>query len=67
MNGESSNFEERLLKKKEVAEKYSCSERSVDRMVKRGQLTRIKILGGVRFRLSQVQTLMNGGNHDFQS
>ena len=66
MKTEVLNPDERLLKKREVAEKLSCSTRSVDRLVKRGWLTRIKILGGIRFRWSQVQTLMNGGNHDFQ-
>lgn len=66
MTGVETIFEERLLKKKEVAEKLSCCQRSVDRLVKAGRLTRVRILGGVRFRLSQVQALMNGGNHDFQ-
>jgi predicted DNA-binding transcriptional regulator AlpA len=66
MNSENTNLDDRLLKKREVAEKLSCSTRSVDRLVKRGGLTRVKILGGIRFRWSQVQTLMNGGNHDFQ-
>jgi excisionase family DNA binding protein len=58
--------DEKLLKKKEVAEKLACSLRSVDRLVNAGKLTRVRILGGIRFRLSQVITLMNGGNHDFQ-
>lgn len=58
--------EEKLLKKKQVAEKLSCSLRTVDRLVNARRLTRVKILGGIRFRWSQVQMLMNGGNHDFQ-
>ena len=58
--------EDKLLKKRHVAEKLACSLRTVDRLVNAGRLTRVKILGGIRFRLSQVQTLMNGGNHDFQ-
>jgi len=58
--------EERLLRKKQVADKLACSSRTVDRLVNAGKLTRVKILGGIRFRLSQVVTLMNGGNHDFQ-
>jgi predicted DNA-binding transcriptional regulator AlpA len=58
--------EEKLLKKKQVAEKLACSLRSVDRLVVSGKLTRVKILGGIRFRWSQVQYLMNGGNHDFR-
>lgn len=67
MNGPNINPDDRLLKKSEVAEKLSCHTRTVDRLAKCGQLTRVKILGGIRFRLSQVQTLMNGGNHDFQN
>jgi excisionase family DNA binding protein len=55
-----------LLRKKQVAEKLACSLRTVDRLVNAGALTRVKILGGIRFRLSQVQMLMNGGNHDYQ-
>jgi excisionase family DNA binding protein len=64
MNGMS---EEKLLKKKQVAEVLSCSLRTVDRLVNVGRLTRVKILGAIRFRWSQVQMLMNGGNHDIQS
>jgi excisionase family DNA binding protein len=55
-----------LLRKKQVAEKLACSLRTVDRLASSGRLTRVKILGGIRFRFSQVQQLMNGGNHDFQ-
>ena len=57
---------ENLLRKKDVAEKLACSLRTVDRLVNAGRLTRVKVLGGIRFRLSQVQILMNGGKHDFQ-
>jgi excisionase family DNA binding protein len=55
------------LRKKEVAGMLACSLRTVDRLVNSGKLKRVKILGGIRFRLSQVVTLMNGGNHDLQS
>jgi excisionase family DNA binding protein len=58
---------ENLLRKKEVAKMLACSLRTVDRLVNAGRLTRVKVLGGIRFRLSQVQILMNGGGHDFQS
>ena len=58
---------EKLLRKKQVAEILACSLRTVDRLANAGRLTRVKILGGIRFRMSQVQLLMNGGNHDFQS
>ena len=59
-NGEL-NQNERLLKKEQVAEKLACSPRTVDRLVSNGSLKRVKILGGTRFRLSQVETIMNGG------
>ena len=52
---------EKLLRKKQVAETLACSLRTVDRLVNAGRLSRVKILGGIRFRLSQVQMLMNGG------
>jgi predicted DNA-binding transcriptional regulator AlpA len=58
--------EDKLLRKKQVAEMLACSSRSVDRLVNAGKLTRVRILGGIRFRMSQVIVLMNGGNHDFQ-
>ena len=58
---------EMLLRKNQVAERLACSTRTVDRLVNAGRLTRVKILGGIRFRSSQVLSLMNGGNHDFQS
>ena len=58
--------EEKLLRKKQVAEKLACSLGTVDRLVSAGKLTRVRILGAIRFRLSQVQILMNGGNHDLQ-
>ena len=63
---ETENRQEKLLRKKQVADILACSLRTVDRLVNAGRLTRVKILGGIRFRFSQVQTLMNGGNHDFQ-
>lgn len=53
--------EDRLLRKSEVAERLACSLRTVDRLVSGGRLSRVKILGGIRFRLSQVVALINGG------
>jgi excisionase family DNA binding protein len=64
---ETDMMSENLLRKKDVAKMLACSLRTVDRLVNAGRLTRVKILGGIRFRLSQVQMLMNGGNHDLQS
>jgi excisionase family DNA binding protein len=52
---------DKLLRKKQVAEILACSMRTVDRLVSLGRLTRIKILGGIRFRFSEVQLIMNGG------
>ena len=60
------NMTDKLLRKRDVADRLSCSLRTVDRLVNVGKLTRVRILGGIRFRCSQVQTLMNGGQHDFQ-
>lgn len=51
---------ETLLRKKQVAEKLACSLRHVDRLVAAGKLTRVKILGAIRFRLSEVLAIMNG-------
>ena len=53
--------EDKLLRKKEAASLLACSARTVDRLVNLGRLTRVKILGGVRFRLSQVRAIMEGG------
>ena len=58
--------EERLLRKKQVAEKLACSTRAVDRLAAAGRLTRIKNAVGVRFLWSEVLMLMKGGHHDFQ-
>jgi len=52
---------EQLLRKKETAVKLACSLRTVDRLANEGRLKRVPIRGGVRFRLSEVQLLMNGG------
>jgi excisionase family DNA binding protein len=66
MKDAQSTNHDRLLRKKEAAAMLACSLRTVDRLVNAGRLTRVKILGGIRFRFSQVQMLMNGGKHDFQ-
>lgn len=61
VQSENCEYPERLLRKREVAETLACSSRTVDRLVNAGRLTRVRILGGIRFRLSEVQMLMNGG------
>jgi predicted DNA-binding transcriptional regulator AlpA len=55
------NNTDKLLRKKEVATILAQSLRSVDRLATTGRLTRVRILGGIRFRWSEVQLLMNGG------
>ena len=52
---------EKLLRKKEVASLLACSGRTIDRLVSSGRLDRVKVLGAVRFRLSQVQVIIGGG------
>ena len=52
---------EKLLRKKEVASLLACSARSIDRLASSGRLDRVKVLGAVRFRLSQVQAIIVGG------
>ena len=52
---------ENLLKKKQVAERLACSLRTIDRLVAIGRLTRVRILGGIRFRMSEVNAIMNSG------
>ena len=52
---------EKLLRKKDVAELLACSVRSVDRLVSSRRLERVKVLGAVRFRQSQVQAIVGGG------
>ena len=58
MTTESQN--EILLRKKQVAERLACSLRTVDRLVAAGRLLPVRLLGGVRFRFSEVQSLMKG-------
>ena len=51
---------DRLVKKKEAADLHACSTRTIDRLAASGLLTPVRILGGTRFRLSQINALMNG-------
>ena len=52
---------EKLLRKKEVAEILACSNRSVDRLVVSGELTRVKFLGATRYKLDEVEALIRKG------
>ena len=53
---------EKLLRKREVAERLACSTRTVEREVNCGRLPRVKVRGGVRFRESDVLKIINGGS-----
>jgi predicted DNA-binding transcriptional regulator AlpA len=61
VNQQNARIEERLVRKKEAASLLGCSVRMIDRLVCLGKLTRVKILGAVRYRLSEIQGLMEGG------
>jgi hypothetical protein len=52
---------EKLLRKKDVAEVLCCSLRTVDRLSSLGLLTKVRLLGGIRYRSSQVQSILTGG------
>jgi excisionase family DNA binding protein len=57
---ESKTGEDRLLRKKDAAAILACSERTIDREASSGRLTRVKVRGGVRFRESEVQSIISG-------
>jgi excisionase family DNA binding protein len=61
MNAVEQVTNDRLLRKKEAAERLACSTRTVDREASCGHLKRVKVRGGVRFRESEVQAIINGG------
>lgn len=50
---------DRLLRKREVAELWACSNRTIERVAAEGKLTKIKIRGGVRFRESEVRKVIH--------
>jgi excisionase family DNA binding protein len=52
---------EKLVSKREVAQRLSVSLRSVDRLTAKGALRRVKVLGAVRFRLTEVLAIIEGG------
>ena len=51
----------RLLRKKEVKFILACSPRTIDRLVSYGKLTRVKVLGAVRYKEDEVQELIRKG------
>lgn len=50
-----------LLNKWDVSALLGVSRRTIERMVATGKLTKVKVRGAVRFRMSEIQNLMNGG------
>jgi len=60
MNESAPTTNDTLLRKREVAERLACSARTIDREAASGRLTRVKVRGGVRFRESEVQKIING-------
>jgi len=61
MNAQISGTDEKLLRKRQVAEMLACSNRMVERLVASGTLAAVKIRGAVRFRLSDVEQIMMKG------
>lgn len=61
MRQQSGEQEDKLLKKREVASVLGVSPRSVERMASSGLLARIRVLGAIRFRSSEVQAIVKGG------
>ena len=59
MQPDTHTLNDRLLRKSEVAQVLACSTKTVEREVQDGHLTRVKIRGGVRFRPSEVNQLIN--------
>ena len=60
LNGKNHDSTDKLMRKREVAERLACSLRTVERESNAGRLTRIKVRGGVRFRESEVQRIIGG-------
>jgi excisionase family DNA binding protein len=53
---------DKLLRKREVAERWACSLRTVEREANDGRLTRIKVRRNVRFLESEVNKIINRRN-----
>ncbi len=58
MNG---TDDDKLIDKRTAAELLAVSRRSIDRLVVKGKLTRVKVLGAVRYRLSELRGIMARG------
>ena len=51
-----------LLTKREAASLLACSIRTIERLIASGVLVKIKVLGAVRLRLSDVEKITAGGS-----
>ena len=51
---------DQLLTKKEVAEILAVSERTLDRMLARGKLTKVKVGGCVRLMANEIDAVVKG-------
>jgi excisionase family DNA binding protein len=61
MTTKTNNLADKLLRKREAADRLACSLRTVEREANEGRLTRVKVRGGVRFRESEILRIINGG------
>jgi len=57
----SASAEDRLLRKSEAAIRLACSPRTLERLVASGRLPCVRVLSGVRFRVSDVAQLISKG------
>jgi excisionase family DNA binding protein len=64
MNSTTQELNDKLMRKREVAERLACSLRTVEREASVGRLTRIRVRGGVRFRESEVNRIIQGRAND---
>ena len=60
MNDEQTQSPDKLLRKSEAADRLACSIKTVEREMRDGNLTRIKVREGVRVRESEVNIIING-------
>ena len=58
---ESNGSDEKLIRKRQVADILGVSLRSVERLVSMGRLTRVRVMGAIRYRASVVQGIVKGG------
>jgi excisionase family DNA binding protein len=64
MEDAGSHFNDKLLRKWEVADRLGCSIKTVEREVIDGHLTRIKVRRNVCFRESEVNKIINRRSND---